>query len=65
MHFYKWVYLMAFYMPETLVFTASDVEISHTFVGGGASTRYNFKMLEPYIISTNFQVQNPKDFNLW
>ena len=63
MQFYKWVYSMTFYMPETFTFTASDVEIKHTFVGGGASTRSDFKMLEPYIISTNFQVQNPQNFN--
>ena len=60
-HFCEWAHLMTFYKPETSVFTASTVEIKHTFVGGGASTRSDFKMLEPYIISTN--CQNPENFN--
>ena len=60
-HFCEWAHLMTFYKPETSVFTASKVEIKHTFVGGGASTRSDFKMLEPYIISTN--CQNPENFN--
>ena len=55
-HFYEWAYFMTFYIPETFVFTASDAKFKHTFVGGGASTQSNFKMLEPYIISTDFQV---------
>jgi hypothetical protein len=50
-------------MAETLILPqpASDVKIKHTFIGGGASTRTDFKMLEPYIISTTFQ--NPEKFN--
>ena len=61
--FYEWAYSMTFYMPETLVFTASNAEIKNAFVGGGASIRSDFKMLEPYIISTDFQVQNPENYN--
>ena len=63
MYFYEWAYFKTFDMPETCIFTASNVGIKHTFVGGGASTRSDFKMLESYIISTNFQVQNPENFN--
>ena len=63
MHFYKWAYFMTFCMPETSVFTVSDVEIKETFVGGGASTRSDFQMLEPYIISTNFHVEDPENYN--
>lgn len=62
-HFYKWAYFMTFYMYETSIFIASNIKNKHTFVDGGASTQSNFKMLEPYIISTNFQVQNPQNFN--
>ena len=54
---------MTFNMSKTPVFTTSNVEIKHTFVGGGVSTRSNYKMLESYIISTDFQVQNPENFN--
>jgi Pyruvate/2-oxoacid:ferredoxin oxidoreductase delta subunit len=55
---------MTFYMPETSMFSASDVVNKHNFVGGGRSTRSDFKKLEPYIISTKFQVQkNPEIFN--
>ena len=63
MHFYEWPYFKTFYMPETSVFTASEVEFKHTFVGGGASTLSDFKILEPYVISTNFQDQNHENFN--
>jgi len=63
MSFCEWAYFMTFYMPKPFVFAASNVEIEHTFIGGGSSTRSDFKMLEPYIISTNIQVQNPEEFN--
>ena len=65
MRFFEWACFMTFCIPKTFVFTASDVVIKHTFIGGGASTRTDFKMLEPYIISTNFQFQNPENFNYW
>ena len=52
-----------FYMPELFVFAASDIEIEHSFIGGGSSTQSDFKLLKPYIISTNILVQNPKEFN--
>jgi len=50
-------------MPKTLFFTASDIEMKCTFIGGGATTQSDFKMLEHYIIPTDGQVQNPKNFN--
>ena len=60
-HFYKWTSFI-FYMPKSPNFNTSDKEIMHNFVGGGPSARFDFKMLKPYIISTNFQVQNPENF---
>ena len=62
MHFFEWACSMTFYMPETSILT-SDVKFKHTFIGGGASTRSEFKMLEPYMISTKFQIKNPENFN--
>jgi len=50
-------------MPKTFFFTASDIEMKRTFIGGGATTRSDFKMLEHYIIPTDGQVQNPENFN--
>ena len=63
LHFYKWAYFITFQMPEISTFTASDVKFKHTFIGGGASTRSDFEMLKPYVISTNFQVENHENFN--
>ena len=62
-HFYELACFMTFYIPESSLSTASNVKIKHTYVGGGTSTQTDFKMLEPYIISTDFQVQNPENFN--
>ena len=63
--FYK-LSCLIFYMPKRPSFSAPDKEIMqeimHTFVGGGPSAQFDFKMLKPYIISTNFQVQNPENF---
>ena len=63
MHFYKLACFITFNTSETSVSTASNIEIKHTFVGGGNSTQSDFKMLEPYIISSYFPVHNPEDFN--
>jgi hypothetical protein len=63
LHFCEWTYFMTFYMPEKFVFTASDVEIERAFIGGGALPRSDFKMLEPYVISTDVPVPNAEEFN--
>ena len=58
--FGKWAYICK---GQTLASSAHDINAEYKFVGGGTSARYDFEMLQPYMVSRENELPNPEEFN--
>src|SRR6202522_4874019 len=60
------VFMVTFYMfLDPLILSTSNLNIKSTtgFVGGGSSARTDYKLLKPYVLSTEVQLKNPDEFS--
>src|SRR5271168_3403195 len=65
------VFMVTFYMfldlypicQPWLSFDIMNIKSTTGFVGGGSSARTDYKLLKPYVLSTEVQLKNPDEFS--
>ena len=59
-----WICIQFVNLGYPLILSTSNLNISTTgFVGGGRSARTDYKLLKPYVLSTEVQLKNPDEFS--
>src|ERR1700678_4559423 len=60
-----WICIQFVNLGYPLILSTSNLNIKSTtgFVGGGSSARTDYKLLKPYVLSTEVQLKNPDEFS--